>query len=109
MPRRPAIFDRNVLAVDVAEFAQSLAKSGEIPQSPGVVRSRGGEDADHRHWLLLRAGREGIRRRAAKHEHDTATFHSIASSARARIDGGTFKPSASAVLRLTTSSNVVGS
>src|ERR1700730_10144615 len=34
--------------------------------------------------------------------------YSITSSARARIDGGTVSPSAWAVLRLTTSSNVVG-
>src|SRR6266478_4730811 len=34
--------------------------------------------------------------------------YSITSSARARIDGGTVRPSALAVLRLTTSSNVVG-
>ena len=35
-------------------------------------------------------------------------FYPMASSARARIDGGTVRPSALAVLRLTTSSNVVG-
>src|SRR5215831_18170040 len=35
-------------------------------------------------------------------------FYSMTSLARARIDGGTFRPSASAVLRLTTSSNRVG-
>ena len=34
--------------------------------------------------------------------------YSITSSARERIDGGMVKPSALAVLRLTTSSNVVG-
>src|SRR3984893_16037256 len=34
--------------------------------------------------------------------------HSMTSSARARIDGGTMRPSALAVLRLTTSSKVVG-
>ena len=34
--------------------------------------------------------------------------YSITSSARARIDGGTARPSALAVLRLMTSSNVVG-
>ena len=34
--------------------------------------------------------------------------HSMTSSARARIDGGTVSPSALAVLRLTISSNVVG-
>src|ERR1700730_18255026 len=34
--------------------------------------------------------------------------HSMTSSARARIEGGTVRPSAWAVLRLTTSSNVAG-
>src|SRR6266478_8711304 len=34
--------------------------------------------------------------------------YSITSVARARIDGGTVRPRASAVLRLTTNSNVVG-
>jgi hypothetical protein len=34
--------------------------------------------------------------------------YSITSAVRARIDGGTVRPSASAVLRLTTRSNVVG-
>src|SRR6266404_9476523 len=34
--------------------------------------------------------------------------HSMTSSARARIDGGTVSPRALAVLRLTTSSNLVG-
>jgi hypothetical protein len=37
-----------------------------------------------------------------------ASIHSITSSARARIDGGTVRPSALAVLRSMTSSNVVG-
>ena len=35
-------------------------------------------------------------------------IHSITSSARARIDGGIVRPSALAVLRLITSSNLVG-
>jgi hypothetical protein len=37
-----------------------------------------------------------------------AVIHSMTSSARARIEGGTVRPSALAVLRLTTSSKVVG-
>jgi hypothetical protein len=61
---RPAIFDRNVLPLDVAEFAQSFAESGQHPLSCSVVRRCGGEDADHRHRLLLRAGQERICRRA---------------------------------------------
>src|SRR6202035_4383679 len=36
------------------------------------------------------------------------TLHSITSSARERVEGGTVRSSASAVLRLTTSSKVVG-
>ena len=36
------------------------------------------------------------------------TAYSITSSARARIDGGMLRPSAFAVLRLMTNSNVVG-
>src|SRR5262252_4962444 len=42
-------------------------------------------------------------------ERPFATYpHSMTSSARARIDGGTVRPSAFAILRLITSSNVVG-
>src|SRR6516165_8397326 len=41
-------------------------------------------------------------------ERTNAPAHSMTSSARARIDGGTVRPSACAVLRLTTSSNLVG-
>src|SRR5271169_4111270 len=44
----------------------------------------------------------------APEQQVSATYYSITSSARARIDGGTVKPSALAVLRLTTSSKVVG-
>src|SRR5207249_1429742 len=87
-------------------FAQSLAEVGDR------LRIRAGrsdaEVADHRHRLLLRA--KGGRRdhHAAQQEHEFAAVHSITSVARARIDGGTVRPSALAVLRLTTSSNVVG-
>jgi hypothetical protein len=66
------------------------------------------EMADHRHRLLLRS--EGAQRdhRAADEEKQLAPPHSMTSSARARIDCGTVRPSAVAVLRLTTSSNLVG-
>src|SRR4029077_6604084 len=66
------------------------------------------EKADDRHRLLLRAQAARRRQQAAQQEQQIAPFHSITSSARARIDGGTVMPSALAVLRLTTSSNVVG-
>src|SRR6516162_9699031 len=47
-------------------------------------------------------------RRAAEHRDEVAPFHSITSSAIASSDGGTLKRSARAVLRLITSSNLVG-
>ena len=46
---------------------------------------------------------------AQKKRDDLAAIHSITSSARSRIDGGTVSPSAVAVLRFTTISNLVGS
>ena len=47
-------------------------------------------------------------RRAAEQSDELAPIHSITSSARASKVVGTFKPSALAVLRLTTSSYLVG-
>ena len=58
---------------------------------------------------LLRARRERpCRRRAAEQRHELAALHSITSSAIASRDGGTVRPSVLAVLRLITSSNLVG-
>src|SRR6185436_15469377 len=48
------------------------------------------------------------KRRAAEQNDQIAASHSMTSSARARIDCGTVRPSALAVLRLMTSSNLVG-
>src|SRR4029077_17367491 len=102
---RPAIFDRNALSVQEAGFTQSLAESGHTRRRK--ARCETAEKSDHRHRLLLRA--ESVRhgQRAAQHEHQLAPPHSMTSSARARIDGGTVRPSALAVLRLTTSSKLV--
>jgi hypothetical protein len=67
------------------------------------------EEADHRH-RLLRPRRERPRHcRAAEQRDELASLHSMTSSARARSVGGTSRPSDLAVLRLITSSNVVGS
>ena len=70
----------------------------------------GHEHADAPHPLaLLRPRRDRPRRRRAAEQRDElAPFHSITSSARASSDGGTSRPSAFAVLRLITSSNLVG-
>src|SRR5262249_30078126 len=59
--------------------------------------------------LLLRAGRERPRRRRAAEQRDElAALHSITSSARASKVGGISRPSARAVCRLITNSNLVG-
>ena len=102
----PSVFDRHVLSLDVAGFAQSLAESGHIP----CIRSdrRAAEPADHRHRLLLRAEVARHGHRAAQEQYQVAPLHSITSSARARIARGIVSPSALAVLRLMTSSNWVG-
>jgi hypothetical protein len=50
---RPAVFDRDVLALDVAGFVQSLEEcSHEGRRRTGRSRV---EEADHRHHLLLRS------------------------------------------------------
>jgi hypothetical protein len=51
---------------------------------------------------------ERPRSRAAEQRDELASVHSITSSAVASSDGGTSSPSALAVLRLTTSSNLTG-
>src|SRR5262249_51736717 len=57
---------------------------------------------------LLRARRERPRRRAAEQRDELAALHSITSSARSRIEVEISIPIALAVLKLTTSSNLVG-
>jgi hypothetical protein len=47
-------------------------------------------------------------RRTAEQRDELASFHSITSSARASRDGGAVRPRALAVVRFTTSSNLVG-
>src|SRR5262245_51316858 len=101
------IFDRDVLAFAIAGFLQTLPKGryavGVDFWSPEVDQS------DHRHRRLLRPRRQRPRRRAAEQRDDLApTHHSITSSARASSVGGTSRPSALAVLRLISSSNLVG-
>jgi hypothetical protein len=65
---RPAIFDRDVLALDIANFAQAAAeRSYELRESG---RRRIGEVANHRHRRLLRARRERPRRRRGAGQRD---------------------------------------
>src|SRR6516225_11280607 len=98
--------DRQVVAFDIAQLAQAILECDVL----GHQAWRPGDDAD-----MENAGRclVGIRGRSGEadqksHAKQPASSHSITSSARARIEGGMVRPSALAVFRLTTSSNVVG-
>ena len=103
---RPAEFDRDVLALDVAGFL-----SGPRGTRPRTRRVRRATPLS-RNPITGIAGccaraASGQRRRAAEQRDELAPPHSITSSARASSVGGTSRPSALAVLRLITSSNLV--
>src|SRR6516164_6699461 len=107
MAGQPVIFQAHVLAVDVTDLAYPIAECGPIARS--VFGRRSIHDRNHRHRRLLRPRRERPCRRAAEQRDElAASDHSITSSAVASSDGGTVSPSALAVLRLITSSNLVG-
>src|SRR5262249_37610251 len=75
-----------------------------------IIRSKVHEHTDAPHPLsLLRVRRERPRgRRAAEQRDELAPLHSITSSAVCRNGSGMVRPSAFAVLRLMTSSYLVG-
>src|SRR5262249_39857296 len=79
---------------------------------PTAQKDRSGKDvnadSDLEDPRLLRARRKRPRRRDAERRHDLAALHSITSSARAMTAGGTVRPSARAVTKLITRSNLVG-
>src|SRR5262245_6197471 len=104
----PAVFDRQVLALDVAGIHQALAKSSQAARMP--IRRVGVDEPDHRQPCLLRPRADRPRRRRAAEERDeVATFHhSITSSAVPRSVGGTVTPTALAVFKLITRSSFVG-
>src|SRR5205823_251999 len=99
-----AQLDADVLPFDVTETAQAIAKK---PHRLRRVWPAGHQNADDRHLRLRDAGKRP-RRRAGYSEDQVAAVHSMTSSARARRDCGTVRPSAWAVFRLMTSSNLVG-
>src|SRR5262249_19288121 len=103
--------DPHVSAVSPASLLQALDEGVAASLPFRIVRSQAAhQHADAPHALaLLRAYRKRPRgRRAAEERDELALVHSITSSAIASSDGGTVRPSALAVLRLITSSNLVG-
>src|SRR5262245_60801534 len=107
MTVRPSILDRDILTLDITGLAQALAERTHTVRVS--LRRCGTEKPNHRHRRLLRARREWPRgRRAAEQRDEFAAPHSITSSAVCRNGSGTVRPSAFAVLRLMTSSYLVG-
>jgi len=64
----PAVFDRHVLALDVAGVLQALTKSAQTIGEP--IRRCGVEKSDHRHRCLLRPCRDRPRRRRPAEQRD---------------------------------------
>src|SRR5712692_2562408 len=95
------------LAFDISEIEKSLSKRIEVLKRGAA----GCKDTDSRYLPSL-LGPGGERRgddAASEHRHEGAPLHHrIISSARSRSDCGIVRPSAFAVLRLITNSNLVG-
>jgi hypothetical protein len=92
---RRAGFDGDVPALDEARFLEALAERGNEVQ--GVGQRRASEESDNGHRRLLCPRHQRPRRRATHQRDEGAPFHSITSSAVARSDAGTVRPSMSAV------------
>src|SRR5262249_13365757 len=102
----PAVYNRHVLALDIAGLFETLPKIAQAIRER--VRFRV-EKPDDWHCRLLRPRRQRPRRRAAEQRDElTPPDHSITSSARASSDCGTSMPRDLAVFRLITSSYCVG-
>src|SRR5262245_51264999 len=107
----PARVDPHVAAIGPAQLRQRLQERPDTGLKFSIVCGRGQDHADAPHPLqLLRPCRERPRKRRAADQRDELAppNHSITSSARASNDGGTSSPSVLAVLRLITSSYLVG-
>src|SRR5262249_14063314 len=105
----PPSFDPYIASGDPARLREPLQERPEPGLLFRVVRGCRHQHADAPHpFALLRARRNRPRGRAAKQRDERAAFHSITSSASASNLSGTSSPSAFAVLRLMTSSNLVG-
>src|SRR6516164_6797800 len=103
-----AILNPHVEAVGPAQLLQPLQERSDAGHGFRIVRSCAHEHRDATHSLArLCARRHRPHRRAAEQRDERAALHSITSSARASSVGGTSTPSARAVGRLMTNSNLL--
>src|SRR5262249_52365018 len=101
----PPSFDLHIAAVGPA---QPLQRFNESHIAGLVIRIfRIHQCADASHALALSTRHQRPRRRAAYCCDEGAPLHSMTSSARASIEAGNIRPSAVAVLRFNTSSNLM--
>ena len=91
-----------------AFMGASEVDEGVVCAQSWVSRYKEHANAPHPLGLLRSRTKRPRDQRAAEKRAELAPLHSITSSARSRIDGGMVMPSASAVLRLTTNSYLVG-
>src|SRR5262245_13301812 len=106
---RPASIDPQIAAVHPAQFLQLLDERSALRPSFRIALRPAHQYADPAHAVaLLRPCRERPRGRGAEQRDELAPFHSITSSASCWSCNGTSRPSAFAVLRLMTSSYLVG-
>jgi hypothetical protein len=107
---REPTFECNILPFGPAQILQPLFQCAEAALPLRIVRGKALQQSDPPHALaLLRARRERPDGRArGEQREEGAAIHSITSSTVASRVGGTSRPSAFAVLRLMTNSNLVG-
>src|SRR5262249_26435062 len=105
---RISIVDDNILALNPPELAQPLPE--RVEQGRPIGRGRQTKKTYPRHLSrLLRVGRKRRGEEAESASDEGAPVHYwMTSSARASTAGGMVRPRALAVLRLMTSSNLVG-
>src|SRR5262245_12516521 len=106
----PAGVDLHVATNRPTRLLQPLRKRRDAGLHYRIIRGERHKHANAPHPArLLRARCERQRdSRTAEQRDELASLHSITSSARNRIDVGTSRPIALAVLTLTVSSNLVG-
>src|SRR5437763_6944927 len=105
---RPPVFDDQVLALDITEIAQARPEGLDtaLRSSSGTETQK--SDPPNSAGLLGARDQGPCRQYSAAEQQQIAPVHSMTSSARASSDCGTVSPSAFAVLRLMTNSNLVG-
>src|SRR5262249_24593535 len=110
--RRPAIVGSKIATFHPAQVLHSLPESREpcatLLIGVSIASSHHCRKPPHSLALLRARRKRPRRRRAAAQPDDLAPPHSITSSASASNFGGTSIPSALAVLRLMTNSNLTG-